>query len=63
MEMLVVDRLALETGCAVRDIKVVSQASWVNAQERAYRLQACGKVYVCNAAPGRSTACKAALGQ
>ena len=62
LESLVVDRLALETGCAAANISVVSRASWTTGRERAYRLTACGRAYVCNAAPGLPATCKAALG-
>jgi len=57
---VVVDRLALETGCDRKAVKVVSQAAWSRAGEKAYRLDACGRPYVCTTAPGR-TDCKAAL--
>ncbi len=54
------DRLALETGCAVDKISDVGQANYTRGTETAYRMQACGKDYVCTTAAGR-TDCKAAL--
>jgi hypothetical protein len=61
VKKLVVDRLALETGCAPANIAIVQEAEWVRGQERAFRLEACGKAYVCTTVPGHATSCKAAL--
>jgi hypothetical protein len=60
MRKVVLDRLALETGCPTENIEFASQAAWVRGTEHAYRLTACGKSYVCTTASGR-TDCKAAL--
>jgi len=57
---VVVDRLSLETGCPVKKIKVIQKSAWSSGGERAYRLEACGKYFVCTAAPGR-TDCKPAV--
>jgi hypothetical protein len=59
---VVVDRLALETGCAPEQIAIVSQSEWSRGTETAYRMSACGKPYVCTTAAGR-TDCKGALAQ
>ncbi|HOX42954.1 MAG TPA: hypothetical protein PK668_05130 [Myxococcota bacterium] len=57
-----IDRLSLETGCAADGIRVLSQSEWSSGGEVAYRIEACGKTYVCTQAPGR-TECKEALAQ
>ncbi len=59
---VVVDRLALETGCPKKQIEIVSQSEWKRGSETAYRMKACGKMFVCTTAAGR-TDCKAALVQ
>lgn len=62
LRRVAVDRLALETGCPAEQIAVTQAAEWGRGRERAFRLTACGRPYVCTTAPGR-TDCKAALGQ
>lgn len=59
-QKIVVDRLALETGCPKDQVEIQSQADWSRDTETAFRLSACGKPYVCTTAKGR-TDCKAAL--
>jgi hypothetical protein len=60
---LVVDRLALDTGCPPEQIAVVRESAWNRGGEQAYRMTACGKAYVCASAPGQVTSCKAALAE
>ncbi len=55
----VIGRLALETGCGTDEVEIVG-APVTTGAERAIRLVACGKPYVCTTAAGR-TNCKAAL--
>lgn len=59
---VVLDRLSLETGCAPELVAVTKEADWSRGGEKAYRMTACGKAYVCTTAAGR-TDCKAALGE
>lgn len=54
------DRLVIETGCPAANVQFVDQSEWVAGTERAYRLSACGKPYVCTTAAGR-TECRRAL--
>lgn len=54
------DRLALETGCPEKDIRVDEASAWTRGTERAFRMTACGGQYICTTAAGR-TDCKAAL--
>lgn len=58
--LVAVDRLALETNCPAREIKMSDTTAWARGGERAYRMTACGKSYVCTTAANR-TDCKAAL--
>jgi hypothetical protein len=59
-EMAVVERLAMETGCAEANIRVIKAGAWSTAGQRSFRLDACGKPFVCSA--GRSGAdCKEAM--
>jgi hypothetical protein len=63
---LVVDRIALETRCPRESVRVVEKAEWTRGTERAFRLEACGKQYVCSTAAGLGggrTDCRAALEQ
>ena len=60
VEKVVVDRLALETGCPQTEIRVVSKTAWMNGSEQGFRLSACGNFFICTHANGR-TDCKAAL--
>ncbi len=57
-----VDRLAVETSCPAKDIQIGEATAWIRGSERAYRLSACGKAYVCTTASGR-TDCKGALAE
>jgi hypothetical protein len=57
---IVTDRLALETGCDKNRIRIVNKTEWVRGSEEAYRLEACGSLYVCTTAAGR-TDCKSAM--
>jgi hypothetical protein len=59
---VVLDRLSLETGCALTQVSILTSSEWTRGGERSYRMEACGKRYVCTTAPGR-TDCKAALDQ
>lgn len=59
---VVIDRLALESGCPKSDIQVVQAAEWQRGSERAYRLRACGHFFICTTAAGR-TDCKQAMSQ
>lgn len=61
-QKIVLDRLALETGCPAEKIKIDDKAGWSRGTETAYRMEACGKWYVCTTAAGR-TDCKEALAQ
>lgn len=58
--MIVVKRLELETGCPEAQVRVLGQ--FLIGAESAYRLEACGKTYVCTTAAGKTT-CKAALAE
>ncbi len=62
LRQVVLDRLSLETGCAPELVAVTKEADWSRGGEKAYRMTACGKAYVCTTAAGR-TDCKAALGE
>ena len=62
LRQVVLDRLSLETGCAPELVAVVKEADWSRGGEKAYRMTACGKAYVCTTAAGR-TDCKAALAE
>ena len=57
-----VDRLALESGCPKEAIRILAESEWSRGGEQAFRMGACGRVYVCTTAAGR-TDCKAALPQ
>lgn len=57
---IAIDRLSVETGCSAEVVKLGGTTSWTRGSERAYRLIACGKPYVCTTAVGR-TDCKVAL--
>lgn len=59
---VVTDRLALETSCPTSKIEITREADWSRGGEKAYRMTACGKPYVCTTAAGR-TDCKAALAE
>lgn len=59
-KQIAVNRLALETGCAAAKIRVESEG--MVGSERAARLDACGKSFVCTTAGGR-TECRPALDQ
>lgn len=54
---VVIDRLALESGCAKTRIRVVQASEWSRGGEQAYRLTACGGAYVCTT-KGSGTDCK-----
>lgn len=53
-ENTAIDRLALETDCPRDEIAVLKEADWSRGGERAYRMRACGKAYVCTTGPGRT---------
>lgn len=54
------DLLSVETACPKEQITVSQESEWVVGMRRAFRLTACGKPYVCSAAPGY-VACKEPL--
>lgn len=60
-ELAVKDRLSMETGCDEANVKVVKRAAWSKGGEQSFRLEACGKPYVCSAGRGGLN-CKEALG-
>ncbi len=57
---VVTDRLSMETGCAPANIHVTQEANWTRGIGKTYRLDACGKPYVCTTETAR-TECKAPL--
>jgi hypothetical protein len=57
---VILDRLQLETGCAAEKISIISSSKWRSGTEQSYRLNACGKIYTCTHATGR-TNCAHAL--
>lgn len=54
---IAIDRLALETGCAKEKIKILSRTQWTRGMEQAYRMNACGRIFICTSSP-RGTNCK-----
>jgi len=58
---VVLDRLHLETGCPKSEIKIVAASKWRSGTEQSYRMNACGRSYVCTTAAGH-TDCKPAEG-
>jgi hypothetical protein len=62
LRQVVLDRLALETSCPAEQVSITKEADWSRGGEKAYRMTACGKAYVCTTAAGR-TDCKPALAE
>jgi len=52
---ILIDRLAIQTGCSPQEISLVAESAWSTAGETAYRMLACGSYYMCTI--GRGVSC------
>ncbi len=59
LRQLVVERVALESGCAADQVAVERESEWSRGGDRAYRLAACGKAWICTTST-RGTDCRRA---